>query len=63
LIERGKVRGGHGFAGLTFRAILMAVSFWALLGDLDPAWWLPKPPLFTWHFAVGKSFELEKCES
>lgn len=26
---------------LTFAAGLMAVSFWALTGDFDPAWWIP----------------------
>lgn len=26
---------------LTFCAGLMAVSYWSLTGDFDPAWWLP----------------------
>lgn len=26
---------------LTFCAGLMAISFWGLTGDFDPAWWLP----------------------
>ncbi|MBY0303970.1 MAG: YvaD family protein [Sphingomonas sp.] len=26
---------------LTFCAGLMAISYWALTGDFDPAWWLP----------------------
>ena len=26
---------------LTFAAGLMAVAFWALTGDFDPAWWIP----------------------
>lgn len=26
---------------LTFAAGLMAVAFWTLTGDFDPAWWIP----------------------
>ncbi len=32
---------------LTFCAGLMAISYWALTGDFDPAWWLPNLALLA----------------
>jgi hypothetical protein len=33
---------------LTFCAGLMALSFWTLRGDFDPAWWVPNVYLALW---------------
>lgn len=47
---------------LTFCAGLMAVSFWALRGDFDPAWWLPNPYLVIWpSIAVAQVFRVNKA--
>jgi hypothetical protein len=35
---------------LTFCSGLQALSFWALRGDLDPAWWLPNLFLLLYPF-------------
>ena len=35
-------------AALTFCAGLMALSYWAILGDFDPSWWGPNLVLMIW---------------
>jgi len=35
-------------AALTFCAGLMAVAYWAILGDFDPSWWIPNLILMAW---------------
>jgi len=33
---------------LTFRAGILAISYWTLTGDFDPSWWLPDLFLMLW---------------
>lgn len=33
---------------LTMCAGLMAISYWAIVGDFDPAWWIPNLFLLLW---------------
>ena len=33
---------------LTFCAGIMAISYWTLIGDFDPSWWIPNLFLMVW---------------
>ncbi len=55
-VRRG--RAGRPWHGLTLVSLVltmcaggMAISFWALTGDFDLAWWLPNLTLLLWPLA------------
>lgn len=41
-------------ATLTFCAGFMAISYWAIAGDLDPAWWAANLFLMAWPLACAR---------
>ena len=41
-------------ASLTFCAGFMAISYWAIAGDFDPAWWLANLFLMAWPLVCAR---------